>query len=58
VNKGISVDARVVDGVISVTMPDGQTKEYQVGSQGASVQNLWLCGSLEGFVLKSINAQA
>lgn len=58
VNKGVTVDAQVVDGTITVTMPDGQIKTYPVGSQGASVQELWLCGGLEGFVLKSIGAQS
>jgi homoaconitate hydratase len=57
VDKGIAVDANVVNGIVTVTRPDGRSKTYTVGSVGASVQELWLCGGLEGFVLKSIEAQ-
>jgi len=58
VNAGIAVDANVGEGVVAVTRSDGRTKTYSVGSVGASVQELWLCGGLEGFILKSIESQA
>jgi homoaconitate hydratase len=35
----------------------GETRSYVVRPVGASVQELWLCGGLEGFILKSIQAE-
>ena len=35
-----------------------ETRTYAVRPVGASVQELWLCGGLEGFILKSIQAEA
>jgi len=58
VNKGLNVNVKVVEGFVEVTYPDGGFKTYQVGILGSSVQELWLCGGLEGFVLKSIQQQA
>ena len=58
VNKGHSVNVKVVEGTVEVKYPDGEIKVYQVGVLGSSVQELWLCGGLEGFVLKSIQDQA
>ena len=58
VNKGLSVNVRVVEGVVEVAYPDGGFKTYKVGVLGSSVQELWLCGGLEGFVLKSIQQAA
>lgn len=57
VDKGISVNVKAVDGAVEVTWPNGDKKSYTIGSVGASVQELWLCGGLEGFVLKSIKEQ-
>ena len=57
VDKGISVNVKAVDGLVEVTWSNGDKKTYTVGSVGASVQELWLCGGLEGYVLKSIKAQ-
>jgi len=54
VSKGLNVNVKVVEGVVEVTYPDGEFKAYKVGVLGSSVQELWLCGGLEGFVLKSI----
>ena len=34
------------------------TRTYDVRPVGASVQELWLCGGLEGYILKSIQAEA
>ena len=58
VNKGLGVNVKVVEGVVEVAYPDGGFKTYKVGVLGSSVQELWLCGGLEGFVLKSIQQQA
>lgn len=58
VNKGHAVDVKVVEGRVEVRWPSGETRTYQVGRVGASVQELWICGGLEGYVLKSIKAQA
>jgi len=58
VNKDLDVNVKVVEGVVEVTYPDGGFKTYRVGVLGSSVQELWLCGGLEGFVLKSIQQQA
>jgi homoaconitate hydratase len=58
VNKGLNVNVKVVEGFVEVTYPDGEFKTYKVGVLGSSVQELWLCGGLEGFVLKSIQQQA
>ena len=57
INEGLSVNVKVVKGVVEVTYPDGGFKTYQIGVLGSSVQELWLCGGLEGFVLKSIQQQ-
>jgi homoaconitate hydratase len=32
----------------------GTKKVYRVKPVGASVQELWLCGGLEGYILKEI----
>ena len=58
VNKGLNVSVKVVEGMVEVTYPDGGIKSYKIGVLGSSVQELWLCGGLEGFVLKSIQQQA
>ena len=58
VNEGHDVNVKVVEGAVEVNYPDGGSKAYKVGVLGSSVQELWLCGGLEGFVLKSIQQQA
>ena len=58
VDKGLDVNVKVVEGTVEVTYPDEELKTYKVGVLGSSVQELWLCGGLEGFVLKSIQQQA
>ncbi|EKM58473.1 uncharacterized protein PHACADRAFT_252820 [Phanerochaete carnosa HHB-10118-sp] len=57
VNRGLSAVIKVVDGALTVTFPDGKTKTYTVQPVGASVQELWLCGGLEGYVLKAIQSE-
>ena len=54
VNQGHDVNVKVVEGAVEVKYPDGELRKYKVGVLGSSVQELWLCGGLEGFVLKSI----
>ncbi|TDL25589.1 homoaconitase [Rickenella mellea] len=46
-----------VDGRVSVKTPDGE-KGYKIAPVGTSVQELWTCGGLEGFVLKNIKGQS
>ncbi|GBE88525.1 homoaconitase [Sparassis latifolia] len=58
VNEGLKVDVKVVDGQVEVVWSNGEKHAYTVGGVGASVQELWVCGGLEGFVLKSIQAEA
>jgi homoaconitate hydratase len=58
VNKGHSISIGMVDGKVFVTAPGVEEKAYSVRPVGASVQELWVCGGLEGFILKSIQAQA
>ena len=58
VDKGLNVNVKVVEGIVEVVYPDGGLRTYKVGVLGSSVQELWLCGGLEGFVLKSIQQQA
>ena len=57
VNRGHNVSVKVVEGVVEVNHPNGDFRTYKVGVLGSSVQELWLCGGLEGFVLKSIQQQ-
>ncbi|KAI0819435.1 homoaconitase [Trametes gibbosa] len=54
VNKGHVISVKVVEGRVEARWPDGETRAYEVGRVGASVQELWICGGLEGYVLKSI----
>ncbi|KAH9912335.1 homoaconitase [Epithele typhae] len=58
VNKGHEISVRVVEGAVEVRWPEGETKTYAVGRVGASVQELWLCGGLEGYVLKQLESGA
>lgn len=59
VQPGWCVRVKMANGRLTVTVPDGEPdKMYRVGAVGASVQELWLCGGLEGFVLKSIQSAA
>jgi homoaconitate hydratase len=56
VNAGHLVRISMADGKVVVTFPGGEEKRYGVRPIGPSVQELWLCGGLEGYVLKSIQA--
>lgn len=57
VDKGHEIRVSMIDGKIVVLGTDGE-KTYKVRTVGASVQELWVCGGLEGFILKSIRTQA
>lgn len=57
VDENMDIVISMVDGNVKVTSGDGE-KTYQVRTVGASVQELWLCGGLEGFILKEIQGQA
>lgn len=57
VNAGVRVDVKVVDGALEVRFPEGEMKTYSIRPVGASVQELWLCGGLEGYVLKAIESE-
>ncbi|KAJ7039568.1 hypothetical protein C8F04DRAFT_1392269 [Mycena alexandri] len=57
VDRGIDVVVGMTDGRVVLTL-DGAAGEkvYAVKPVGASVQELWVCGGLEGFILKEIQA--
>jgi homoaconitate hydratase len=57
IEPGMDIVIGMADGKIKVG-DRGWNKEYRVRSVGASVQELWLCGGLAGFVLKSIQQQS
>ena len=55
VDKGIDIVVNMADGKMEVSMGGlGIKKVYSVKPVGASVQELWLCGGLEGYILKEI----
>ncbi|KIM64272.1 hypothetical protein SCLCIDRAFT_1213368 [Scleroderma citrinum Foug A] len=57
VNRGHEIRVNMRDGAVVVTSPEGE-KRYNVRPVGASVQELWVCGGLEGYILKSIQSQS
>jgi homoaconitate hydratase len=59
VDEGLRVELDMRTGALVVSgWAEGErVRRYKVRSVGASVQELWLCGGLEGFVLKEIKAQ-
>ncbi|KAH8991358.1 homoaconitase [Lactarius hatsudake] len=58
VEAGLEVSIRMADGGVKVTGLDGGSRTYAVRPVGQSVQELWVCGGLEGYILKSIRAEA
>ncbi|KAF8150744.1 hypothetical protein B0H34DRAFT_678522 [Crassisporium funariophilum] len=59
VDKGLEIEVGMADGKVVVKAGGfGKERVYQVKPVGASVQELWLCGGLEGYVLKEIKAKA
>ncbi|KAG9315142.1 hypothetical protein JVU11DRAFT_4265 [Chiua virens] len=57
INEGHEIQINMRDGSVSVKGP-GYEKQYVVRTVGASVQELWVCGGLEGYILKSIQSQS
>lgn len=55
VNKGINVSINMATGQVDVTGVFNKT--YSVRPVGPSVQELWLCGGLEGYILKEIQTR-
>jgi len=56
VDKAIDVVVNMADGRMVVSVGALRTeKVYRVKPVGASVQELWLCGGLEGYILKEIH---
>lgn len=60
VDRGLDVSIGVGDGKVVVSGMDGvgESRTYVVRPVGASVQELWVCGGLEGFILKEIKAES
>ncbi|KAJ7178844.1 hypothetical protein C8R43DRAFT_974418 [Mycena crocata] len=60
VDRGLDVVVDMVDGRVTLTLNGGVAgltdKIYTVKPVGASVQELWVCGGLEGFILKEIQS--
>lgn len=56
VDKGLMVKVGMADGKVAVSR-GGEVKTYGVRPIGPSVQELWVCGGLEGFILKSIEIE-
>jgi len=60
VDAGIAVNVNMASGRVEASglEDDSGMRTYAVRTVGASVQELWLCGGLEGYILKSIQAEA
>jgi len=58
VDAGLTVSVHMASGKVQVNGLEGGPRTYAVRPVGASVQELWLCGGLEGYILKSIQAEA
>ncbi|KZP27450.1 homoaconitase [Athelia psychrophila] len=56
VNEGLRVQIGMEDGSLTVHGLEGGERTYKVQPVGTSVQELWVCGGLEGYILKSIQA--
>jgi len=56
IEKGLDVSISMEDGKVLLRSVMGEEKVYWVKPVGASVQELWLCGGLEGYILKEIKA--
>jgi homoaconitate hydratase len=63
VDAGLAVSIHMASGRVEVSGLEGgsgsgsTTRTYTVRPVGVSVQELWLCGGLEGYILKSIQAE-
>ncbi|KAG6837160.1 mitochondrial Homoaconitase [Arthromyces matolae] len=55
VDMGMTIEVGMKDGkAVVLTVNTGEGKTYALRPVGASVQELWVCGGLEGFILKEI----
>lgn len=57
-NKGLEISVSMKDGTVVVKGLEGGEKNYIIKPVGPSVQELWICGGLEGYILKSIQADS
>jgi homoaconitate hydratase len=58
INPGWHIQVDMATGTVSVTTEDGERKIYNVRPVGKSVQELWACNGLEGFVVQKLQGQA
>jgi len=60
VDAGLAINVHMASGRVEVSGLEGEggMRTYAVRPVGASVQELWLCGGLEGYILKSLQAEA
>ncbi|KAK2460933.1 hypothetical protein APHAL10511_007403 [Amanita phalloides] len=54
VDQGLHVTVNMSNGHVLVKSNTPMEKSYKIKPVGTSVQELWLCGGLEGYVLKEI----
>ncbi|GJJ08653.1 mitochondrial Homoaconitase [Clathrus columnatus] len=57
VNEGETIHVDMQTGQVSFTLKEGTTRSYKIRPVGSSVQELWICGGLEGYILKNIQAK-
>ncbi|KAF8558085.1 homoaconitase [Imleria badia] len=57
IDEGHEIRINMRDGSVVVKGAEYE-KQYAVRTVGASVQELWVCGGLEGYILKSIQSQS
>lgn len=56
IDRGLHVSIDMSDGRVLVKNNAGtEEKQYNIKPVGTSVQELWLCGGLEGYILKEIH---
>ncbi|KIM33199.1 hypothetical protein M408DRAFT_19534 [Serendipita vermifera MAFF 305830] len=58
VNPGWKIQVDMSSGSVYVTTEEGEQRFYSVRPIGQSVQELWTCNGLEGFVVQKLQAQA
>ncbi|KAF8064114.1 hypothetical protein FPV67DRAFT_1671861 [Lyophyllum atratum] len=57
VDMGMKIEVGMKDGKAVVMVAAGEEKTYTMNPVGPSVQELWVCGGLEGFILKEIRTE-
>jgi homoaconitate hydratase len=59
VDRALTLNVGMTDGKLVLQTESGtQEKVYNIRTVGPSVQELWVCGGLEGFILKEIQGEA